>query len=1230
MSCEENRIRYFERVSAPGGALANALGGESEARAALEQIFNTARNDGAAIRSPLQQHKAAGRTLQLFEEMEKRHGLSRPTHSRQGMRLPRRDAQFGYQAVYDTIEAARTGRALPDVATHVLRQRQSRRTLTSVRLDDHGYYRCSSCGQFASRTRGHVCPFTATSTDLERALQRRLGVPAGAYLYTDNTGHQVDALQQLIDAARTSSSSTVRMIHCLTGEEASVTLDGTIPALSQGFVPDMWVGRPGLQHVELPDRRVVAVLDARGLNDIHPALVLGSGKLAESGGSRRDHSIVMRSRAAISDDDPHDPAAGGDSAVRAAAAAYGTALSPGTHVYSLGSSQSVSTHAGPSSASRAAPPTLAASAGLPVGNVAAPLATPLARTGVGSRSPGVSVPGPPVASGIPVLLKPTILQGGTPYDWGHFTGTEYRKSGARGVPVTACGRTYKVGDRSTDPADWSSARRTGAEPAPRGGVAVGRTLVAAIEAVRHAQAVTSEDKTQLYNADGSELVAVYDHSADTAGDTAGTPNASPDQMAAVVAYWEHLGRANPDVASPAVRSLISDLDALRQGLGSPLAAADSAYLVLRDHLRGGSSMTLGAGVNTPRCPDCGRWMGDVHNCPARAQPEEPSQVPSQVPQQGAPAALVDAPDAPAPGSSSTPDLSATPGAQVPHLDQPSIAEALSSAFDKLGDRLGDRLGEKLGQSLGESLGQSLGSVLGEKLESLKPQQVPERPSPSTSSPAVDERMIFALDRLASILQERSTATGPDAGAVSSARLVGSEEGTKRTRTLSGTTPDGSPGGSNGAPQEPRVAGPSKPLEPPPLPLSPPSPPTSPSPPPRPPLEEMPLTPQEHILKHVKPPELPDPYLTRLDAGLGGQRAEPLPLHYEEVDPNYDVSEGAEKALRIVSSSLQMAWDPNRKKPLRGTQMRVFGFAGTAGTGKNTTARQVAASLRLPYYETTLHRDTSLQEEIGQTVLKDGTTMPRLGPLGQAAAAGGVICINELVKANPGTLGALQRMMEDGVFEVQGTEAGMAAKEIAVHPSTVFICTWNPGYDGSSDRPDAALLSRIPTIKIDAPDIKDETRRLVGSLGALFGVEENGENGANGESVDSKAAAQKAERQAEIFGQDYAVRKSPPSPERVEIAVRFVRDLRNLAQTRQIGASSRHLLEPTPREALNFAAMCEATGDPRLALEQFKIYCDSGEGYDEQFKLVQQIFKRYYGEDGQALNRRANGEGPQQS
>ena len=1181
MSCEENRFKYFEKVAASGGALANALGGEPEARAVLEQIFNTARNDGADMRSPLQQHRAAGRTLQLFEEMEQRHGLSRPTHSRQGMRLPRRDAQFGYQAVYDTIEATRTGKPLPDVAVRVLQQRQLRRAVSSLRVDDHGYYRCSNCGQFASRSRGHVCPFTASSVDLERALHRRLGTPSGAYVCTDADGRRVDGLQELIDAARTAPAGTVRtvgtvrMVHCVTGEEADVTLDGTILALSQGFVPRMWIGRPGLRHVELPDRRVVAVLNADRLNSIRPAWVLGP----------QPNVSDLRGQGVGT-----SPTATTVGAVQTAAAAYGTILTPDTPVRSLGA---------PIPAQPMQPvPLVPLSASHPS----------LARSGVPSGKPG--------KPGKPVLLTPTTLQGGVAYDWGHFTGTEYRKGGWRGVPVVACGRTYKVGDRSSDPKDWAQARRTGAEPAPKGGVAVGRTLVSAVDLLSSGQVVATDNGIQLYNSDGSELVAVYDAAIQTAGDTNSTPNASPEQVAAIIAYWEHTGRARPDTASTAVRSLVSELDSLRRGSGSPLAVADSAYLVMRDHLGGGSSLTLGAQVSTPRCPDCGRWMGDVHNCPLRAQaPEHPGQAEAEAEAEAQ--AAVPVPTNPTiptvadvlePQESADSTEAVTPapgdiesGTTPSDLTSPVFAQALTDAFDRLGD--------KLGTVLGETLGETLGGRLVRAPNDQEPTQSSDKfPSLSERRSSADEQMASALDRLATVLQEWSTRGTADSVAGDS--VTGTEEPQAERRTVS-RRPE-----PRDRPRPSAYLAPAAPAAPPSAPV-------------RPPLEALPLTPQEHILKHVKPPEAPDPYLSRLDPSLGGRRAEPLPLHYEEIDPSYDVGASAERALRIVSSSLQIAWDPNRTKGLRGTQMRVFGFAGTAGTGKNTTARQVAASLGLPYYETTLHRDTSLQEEIGQTVLQDGTSMPRLGPLGQAAAAGGVICINELVKANPGTLGALQRMMEDGVFEVQGTEAGMAAKEIPVHPSTVFICTWNPGYDGSSDRPDAALLSRIPTIRMDAPDIKDETRRLIGSLEALFGVGDRDDGDLENTDGKSggKAAQQKQERRQEILGREYEIGRSAPSPERVEIAVRFVRDLRNLAQTRQIGASSRHLLEPTPREALHFAALCEATGDPLLALEQFKIYCDSGEGYDEQFKLVQQIFKRYYGEDGQALNRRASGDGP---
>ncbi len=331
MSCEENRIKYFEQVSRNGGVLAGALGGEGNVMSALEQIFNTARNNSAAAGSPILQHRAAGRTLQLFEEMERSHNLARPTHSVSGLSLPKRNAQFGYQAVYDTIEAARSGKALPEVAVRVLSQRQTRRSLTSLRVDAHGYYRCTGCGRFASRSRAHMCPLTTTSGNLERALQRRLGVPDGAYMCTNANGADLDGLQELLDAARSAPSvpsagvrtdlaesepgvsdrntdagagsgsgvgsgsatgagsepHTVRMTHCLSGEEVDVTLDGIPSALGSGFVPLAWRGRKSLAHIELTDGRVVAVLNAHGARRIDPGFMLTPGMPPTQGSTPR-------------------------------------------------------------------------------------------------------------------------------------------------------------------------------------------------------------------------------------------------------------------------------------------------------------------------------------------------------------------------------------------------------------------------------------------------------------------------------------------------------------------------------------------------------------------------------------------------------------------------------------------------------------------------------------------------------------------------------------------------------------------------------------------------------------------------------------------------------------------------------------------------------------------------------------------------------------------------------
>ena len=283
---------------------------------------------------------------------------------------------------------------------------------------------------------------------------------------------------------------------------------------------------------------------------------------------------------------------------------------------------------------------------------------------------------------------------------------------------------------------------------------------------------------------------------------------------------------SPGNASPTLRSLVSDLDALRQGSGSPLAVADSAYLVMRDHLAGGSSLTLGAQVSTPRCPDCGRWMGDVHNCPVRrTQAAVPVPVIPVAPITPDPADLlpIDANSAGTetvePPASQEIDTSPAPDAGI--QGTAAFAHVLTNAFDKLGERLGDRLGERLGTVLGERFGDRPG-------EKHPTEQVASSASlnlsPVSPSPA-DDRMASALDRLATILQEWSHRVPIEPG-----RLAGEPEassGRKRGKH-----------GRLGGELEVAATEVTRP---------------APKAPVRPPLDVLPLTPQEHILQARQAP-----------------------------------------------------------------------------------------------------------------------------------------------------------------------------------------------------------------------------------------------------------------------------------------------------------------------------------------------------------------------------------------
>jgi hypothetical protein len=230
--------------------------------------------------------------------------------------------------------------------------------------------------------------------------------------------------------------------------------------------------------------------------------------------------------------------------------------------------------------------------------------------------------------------------------------------------------------------------------------------------------------------------------------------------------------------------------------------------------------------------------------------------------------------------------------------------------------------------------------------------------------------------------------------------------------------------------------------------------------------------------------------------------------------------------------------------------------------------------------------------------------------------GSVICINEVVR-NPKLMTALQSMIEDGEVQVEGPEGGLV--RVPVHPSTVFICTWNPGYEGDAERPGMAPLSRMTTFRLDRASAEEQVKRVE----AWFAGMGDAEDGDTTDAIER--------RRQEILQQDYKIPADiTPSNAEVQAAVAFFDELALLTGggvgSRQIGLNSRTPTTPGPRELNKFLMMGKTT-DWDAALETLKIYCDQDDQFSDQWNLVSERFEAHFGTDGQAAQRRQDGQAP---
>jgi MoxR-like ATPase len=762
---------------------------------------------------------------------------------------------------------------------------------------------------------------------------------------------------------------------------------------------------------------------------------------------------------------------------------------------------------------------------------------------------------------VQVVDGETTISGGQAYDKGHFMGTEYRKRSALGSQVEAAGECYTVGARSQEMTDWSTARIDGLEPPPKGGVAAGRTLVRAVGILSEGEVVrTGDGRIQVYDQDRRKLLAVYDPSTNSAGDTFGNTNASAEQMAAVIAHRALQPQNQYDLA------LSTDLARVQQGSGTPLAAADSAYITMKNSvLADGGTITLGAKVGARKCPNCGQFMGAVHNCPVTSTPAPAEAASIDFSGLGAEiaAALKDQTSSP---QSSPQDVNVS-------IDAEPFAQALREALSEISPASQAAVETTDMTELRDAM-----TEMAQAVETLS-----QRPVAASGGGEIAgaETFATAVDRLAGAVQGI-----PAGGTVPLQEAGGGKRRCPRCGQYAGE--------GHTCPPRPKRSVPERPKN----------------------LAE---TAQEHIFSPVEL-AAPDPFLDEVPQEVGGNRYQPLEEDIPQVDPNFEINEQTERIMRSISAMLQAG----QGKEGSGWS-RAFGLYGPAGTGKNTLARQLAASIRtvdeegnetqgLNYVEANITPESSMQELIGTTVLEkdpeSGTTVSRarLGKIGLAAAMGSVISINEIVR-NPKLATALQSMMEDGEIQIDSPEQGLI--RIPVHPSTVFVMTWNPGNEGDPDRPAAAPLSRIVPFRMDKPTIGEQADRVRAQIASIQGA---------------GSASPVETRRKELRSRAYQIPKDwTPSDQEINAATRFINEVATLAEggigERQIGLNSDTSTAPGQRQLTRFVMLGKTAGWDH-ALDTLKIVCDQDSLYETQWKMIEERFRAHFGDDGGALDRAA--------
>jgi nitric oxide reductase NorQ protein len=156
--------------------------------------------------------------------------------------------------------------------------------------------------------------------------------------------------------------------------------------------------------------------------------------------------------------------------------------------------------------------------------------------------------------------------------------------------------------------------------------------------------------------------------------------------------------------------------------------------------------------------------------------------------------------------------------------------------------------------------------------------------------------------------------------------------------------------------------------------------------------------------------------------------------------------------------------------------------GPTGCGKTRLVRHMAWRLRRPLATVACHDDLSANDLLGRWLVRGGETVWQDGPLTEAARAGAIAYLDEVVEARQDTVVVLHPLADDRrVLPLE-----RADELVEAHPDFLLVLSYNPGYQSLAKELKPSTRQRFVAIELDFPPPEVEAEIVSREAGIPLG------------------------------------------------------------------------------------------------------------------------------------------------